>query len=292
VMEVRSSPLMLSPEDLEIQYQLGQDLAGQLRLLGYGLDKEEVAFGEEFTLTLYWQALTEMEEDYNLVVQLRGENRVWAEERYVLVSEYYPTSQWREGEALWNRHELGVAPEAPFVEGTLEIDLLDAEEISLLEEAFVLTEVGIKGRRSEIPQIQHPMEVDLAGKIAFLGYDLEAEEIKAGDATHLTLYWQAQGEMDTSYTVFTQLLGEDDKLWGQEDGVPMKGRHPTTQWKEGEVIVDEYDIAPKEELPEGEYRLGVGMYDAETSDRLPAFDKEGRRLPQDWVLLGKVKVED
>ncbi len=290
--EVKNSPLMLSPEDLEIGHPLEWNLTGQLKLLGYDLDEEEVAFGEEFTLTLYWQALREMEEDYNLVVQLRGENRVWAEGRYVLGSEYYPTSQWREGEALWNRHELEVDPEAPFVEGTLEIDLLDAEGRSLLGEALALTEMGIQGRRFEAPLIQHPMEVDLAGKMALLGYDLEAEEIKAGDTVHLTLYWRAQGEMDISYTVFTQLLGKDDKLWGQKDGIPMQGRHPTTQWKEGEVIVDEYDIAPKEGIPTGRYRLGVGMYDLETRDRLPAFDKQGTRLPQDWIVLGEVRVED
>ena len=156
----------------------------------------------------------------------------------------------------------------------------------------VLTQMEIQGRRSEVPPIQHPMEVDLGGRVVFLGYDLEAEEIKAGDTVHLTLYWRAQGEMEISYTVFTQLLGEDDKLWGQKDGIPMQGRHPTTRWKEREVIVDEYDIVPKEEIPTGRYRLGVGMYDLETRERLPAFDREETRLPQDWILLGEVGVEE
>jgi len=289
--EVKISPLMLSPEDLEIGHPLERNLAGQLKLLGYDLDKEDAAFGEEFALTLYWQALGEIEEDYDLAVQLRGDNRSWAEGRYVLGSEYHPTSQWREGEALWTRYELGVDIEAPFVEGTLEIDLLDAEGRSLSGEAFVLTEMGIEGRRFKVPQIQHPMEVNLGGKATFLGYDLEAEQIKLEDTIHLTLYWRAKVKMETSYTVFTHLLGKDNTLWGQKDGIPMKGRHPTTQWKGGEVIGDEYDIALKEGIPKGRYRLEVGMYDLETGERLPVFDENGTRMPQDRILLGAVKVE-
>ena len=154
----------------------------------------------------------------------------------------------------------------------------------------MLTEIQIEGRRFEVPRIQHPMEFDLGEKVVFLGYDLEPEEIKAGDTIHLTLYWQARREMEISYTVFTHLLGEDNKLWGQQDDIPMKGRHPTTQWRQGEVIVDKYDITPKEGIPAGSYRLGVGMYDLQTMERLPVFNEDGTRVPQDRILLGEVRV--
>jgi len=283
MVEVKSSPLALSPKDLEIQYPLERDLVGQVKLLGYGLDKEEVAFGEEFTLALYWQALREIEGDYRLVVRLRDE-KVWAEGKFSLGGEYYPSSQWKEGEVLWDRYDLRVDEEAPCTEGTLAIDLLDAEGRSLLGDSLVLTKMRIEGRRFEAPEIQHPMEVNLEGQVDFLGYDLETKEIKAGDTIHLTLYWRAKREMEISYTVFTHLLGEDNTLWGQKDSIPMKGRHPTTQWREGEVIVDEYDIIVKREIPKGKYRLEVGMYDLETGERLPAF-KGGRRLEGDRILL-------
>jgi len=284
MIEVKSSPFVLSPEDLEIQYPFDRRAGGQLRFLGYALNKEKVAFGEEFTLTLYWQALMDIEEDYNLVVQLRGEDRVWAEGSYVLGSEYYPTSQWREGEVLWDRYDLKVDAEAPQLEGILEIDLLDAQEHSLLEKPVTFAKMKIQGRRFTSPEISHPMEVNLGRKVDFLGYDLETKEIRAGDTIHLTLYWQAKREMKISYTVFTHLLGEDNKPRGQRDGIPMKGRHPTTQWQEGEVIVDEYDIIVEGEIPEGKYRLEVGMYDLDTGERVPAF-KGGRRLEGDRILL-------
>ncbi|RLF44569.1 MAG: hypothetical protein DRN29_08195 [Thermoplasmata archaeon] len=282
---VKSSPLALSPQELEIRYPLARTLAGcRLSLQGYGVAMEKVAFGEEFTLTLYWQALKKMQEDYALLVQLRGDKGVWAEGSYVLGSRYYPTSQWREGEVLWNRYDLRVDAEAPWGEGILEINLLDAKGEPLLEKPLALTKMDIQGRRFVVPEISHPMKVDLGGKVDFLGYDLKTTKIKAGETIHLTLYWRAKREMRVSYTVFTHLLGEDNTIWGQKDGIPMKGRHPTTQWQVGEVIVDEYEIITKKDTPEGIYRLEVGMYDLNTGERLPAFEG-GRRLEGDRILL-------
>ncbi|HID86044.1 MAG TPA: hypothetical protein EYP55_01535 [Anaerolineae bacterium] len=100
----------------------------------------------------------------------------------------------------------------------------------------------------------------------------------------LTLYWQAQKEMEASYKVFTHLLDENSRLWGQKDDIPCKGRHPTTEWLPGEVVVDEYEIAVKPDAPSGEYVLEVGMYDAATGERLPVYIN-GQRSPGDRVLL-------
>ena len=49
----------------------------------------------------------------------------------------------------------------------------------------------------------------------------------------------------------------------------MNGEAPTTTWLPGEVIKDEYRLFVPPELPPGEYSLIVGMYIAETGQRLP-----------------------
>jgi 4-amino-4-deoxy-L-arabinose transferase-like glycosyltransferase len=283
--DVRPSPLLLSPGDLTIRYPLERNLGGQLRLLGYDLDKAAVTWGDKFTLTLYWQALQEMDNDYGLVVQLTGGYGVWAEGRYLLGNKYHPSSQWRQGEVLWTQYQLEVDTEAPFTEGTLEIDVQHTDGRSLLEESCAVAKIEIQGRRSETPEIANSMAVNLGSKITFLGYDLDREEIKTGDVIHLTLYWQAQEEMEVSYTVFTHLLGEDNGLWGQKDSIPMGGKHPTTRWREKEIIADEFLITVEDGIPEGRYRLEVGMYNLETGERLPVF-LEGKPLAGDRVLLG------
>ncbi len=283
--EVVRSPLPLSPADLPIQNPSEREIVGQMKLLGYGLSKDEVAFGEGFTLSLYWQALREMKEDYTLRVQLKDkEGRVWAEGRFPLVNEYHTTSKWSVGEVVWGQYDLVVDREAPLTKGALAINLLDSKGKPLLEENLTLAELTIDGRRFEVPEIERLMRANLGDTVTLLGYDLAEAEVEPGGRLHLTLYWQARREMKTSYKVFTHLLDEDSRLWGQKDGIPCKGRHPTTEWLPGEVVVDEYEIAVKPDAPLGEYALEVGMYDEATGKRLPVYIN-GQPLPGDRVLL-------
>ena len=43
-------------------------------------------------------------------------------------------------------------------------------------------------------------------------------------------------------------------------------------------------------LPAGDYSLSVGMYDAETFDRVAAFAEDGSRLAEDRIVLGQIQV--
>ena len=94
--------------------------------------------------------------------------------------------------------------------------------------------------------------------------------------------------MTVSYTVFTHLLGKDGSIWGQRDNIPVKGTYPTTGWREGEIIADEYEITVKSDAPPGKYQIGVGMYDAATGQRLPVFDESKAPLPGDRILLDQI----
>jgi hypothetical protein len=145
-------------------------------------------------------------------------------------------------------------------------------------------------RRFTVPPIQHLVEANLGHRVKLLGYDLSAETLKAGDTLRLTFYWQAQRQMVTSYTVFTHLLDKDSHIWGQKDSIPCDGTRPTTGWVEGEVIADEYNIVVQPDAPPGEYVIEVGMYEAETGQRLPVLDEEGQ-VQGDRVLLGKMVVK-
>jgi hypothetical protein len=72
--------------------------------------------------------------------------------------------------------------------------------------------------------------------------------------------------------------------------MPVQGTHPTTGWLAGEVIVDRYEIRVKPDIPAGEHRIEIGMYDAVTGERLPVW-MEGERVQGDRILLEKMKME-
>ena len=91
--------------------------------------------------------------------------------------------------------------------------------------------------------------------------------------------------------MFTQLIGPDGLVWGQQDNQPQAGRYPTTSWNLRDKVVDRYDLELREGAPVGEYRLIVGMYDLKTGQRLAAVDKEGNHLADDAIMLTTINVE-
>jgi hypothetical protein len=71
--------------------------------------------------------------------------------------------------------------------------------------------------------------------------------------------------------------------------MPQDGYKATSTWAVGEEIEDHYGVLMPESVPEGEYSLIVGFYDAVTGARLQAGDAAGRILG-DTVTLTKLSV--
>ncbi|NIO68249.1 MAG: hypothetical protein GTN71_04140 [Anaerolineae bacterium] len=70
----------------------------------------------------------------------------------------------------------------------------------------------------------------------------------------------------------------------------MDGFYPTTTWEAGEIVRDQYDLGISPDTPPGQYQIEVGMYLAETGERLPLLAQDGS-VRGDKVLLTRVGVE-
>ena len=137
--------------------------------------------------------------------------------------------------------------------------------------------------------MDHELAWLLGDGVRLLGYDVD-DGARPGETLRLTLYWQCVAEMTGSYTVFTHLLDVDNVIRGQVDRLPASGAAPTTGWLRGEVITDPYEIAMDAEVPEGQYLVEIGMYDATTMERLPVLDAQGARQG-DSVPLAQIEVK-
>jgi hypothetical protein len=222
-----------------------------LQLLGFDLPREQVNPGETLEVALYWKALRDVADDYVVVVELSdAQGRVWAREESRPAYGDYPTTKWDEGEVIRDWHE----------------PVVDA-----------------------VPPMENQLGWLLGDSVRLLGYDL-VRSVEPGEPLRLTLYWQCVAEMNTSYTVFTHLLDVDNVVRGQVDQQPLAGEAPTTSWVEGEVIADVYEIPVGLDAPAGEYVVEIGMYEASTMDRLPAYDAQGT-LQGDVILLDSVLVQ-
>jgi len=281
---------------LAIPHPFMEELGGEMQLLGYELAATEAKSGDSLHLTLFWRALKQTSKEYDLLLELQdATGSVWAEGRFPLAKATYPTTQWTEGEVVRGQYDLIVDAAAPPGEYRLALDLVDkAAGQRLLGHDIVLAELRIESRKRQfaVPEtIQYPLRANLGDYVTLLGYDLAETEVEPDGVLHLTLYWQAQREMETSYKVFTHLLDKEEQIWGQRDSIPVGGTYPTTGWLPGEVIVDEYEIPVRPDTPLGEYVIEVGMYDAETMRRLPPFDEKAARIPDDRILLERITIK-
>ena len=85
----------------------------------------------------------------------------------------------------------------------------------------------------------------------------------------VSLHWVANQPLDKNYTVFVQVIDfSKPEVIAQNDSQPAWGRSPTSQWIPGESILDTHIITLPAALRAGSYELIVGLYDAETGERL------------------------
>jgi len=285
------------PEALFIQHTRDADFAADIRLLGYSLGGESLQPGHSLEMTLFWQALRDLHKDYHLSLQIQDdEGQSWASIEGPLTHAAYPTSLWKQGQLVRGLHSLLIPARVPSGDYWLTLSLFrpaDGQLLSLRRwglnwgDTYLLGMIKVQGRphQSQPPvSIGHPMSLRLGQAVQFLGYELDRQEVSAGGSLHLTLYWHALSEMDTSYSVFTHLIDAENYIWGQKDGIPGDGSLPTSSWLTGEYIIDEYEIPVRADAPAGEYLLEIGMYDLATMIRLPVFDTQGAGIG-DRILL-------
>ena len=109
--------------------------------------------------------------------------------------------------------------------------------------------------------------------------------LSPGDSLTVVLVWESDGEVKENYTVFCHVLSASGELVAQRDGPPLYGVRLTPSWRAGEIIEDSREVFLDSDLAPGEYELSVGMYDAETMERLAAYDAAGHRLPEDRIVV-------
>jgi hypothetical protein len=265
-----------------------------LALRGYDVDASQVPSDGKLRINLYWQCLCPMREDYGVFLKLlNGARSIWGQQSSRPLSDGLPTSLWEKAMIVRDERVIEVLPgtlPGPYLIEVILYDFTSEKWVSPQGEGDLL--LGpVEIPRREIPtieglDIEHPLKVNLGDKIQLLGYHLESG-LRPGDGIHLTLFWQSLAKMDKAYTVFTHLVDAENRTWAQKDNQPVDGFYATTRWEPGEIVRDQYDLLIPSDVPPGEYQIEVGMYLAETGERLPVFNGEGQ-FSGDKIPLGTV----
>ena len=285
------------PDELlfPIEYIEQVNLSDKTLFLGYDLDPSWVASDDKVILTLYWLALEPMQADYVVYLKLiNAVYHVWGEQESRPYWDGLPTNTWHKGQIIGDTREIRLLPGTPPGSYQITVNLFDPYRRDELKPERDLMLGPVEVPRREPPPIStldmdHPLEVDLGGKVRLLGYSIQSG-FRPGDGIHLTLFWQALEEMDKSYTVFTHLTDAKGRIWGQKDNPPVDGFYPTTGWEAGEIVRDQYDIPILPDAPPGAYQIEVGIYLAETGERLQVVDLQMDQVA-DRVLIHEIQIK-
>ena len=117
---------VMSPADADssMQHTVAANLDNKALLIGYGLGGQEIEAGGTLRLTLYWQALAEMERRYTVFVHLLdADNRIVAQMDSEPLGGTHPTTEWQFGEIVRDSYGLLIAPDTPPGEYLLEVGM-------------------------------------------------------------------------------------------------------------------------------------------------------------------------
>jgi hypothetical protein len=150
---------------------------------------------------------------------------------------------------------------------------------------------GIKVQPDPIPAAKiQPLEVDFNRQITLTGYHLN-QPLSPGNLLNLTLFWQVEAPIEVDFTVFVQLVDQDDNIVAQKDNKPQNGFYGTTYWQPGEQIVDLHIFPIPADISPGRYDLLLGFYETETGLRLQILDEVGV-FKSDHMRLSDLEIRD
>ncbi len=279
-----------------ISQPLSVNFGSKIKLLGYELPSRRVQPGSGLPITLYWQGLEWLGEEFVIFTRLLDNRQVARGGYDRLARENYSTLLWAPGEIITDGFAAPVEPDAPDgvyylslgwyrqIDGQAQsLPIIDPEtgqpsDVSAVMVGPVKVGGPPAGVTVEQAEPDNPVHVSLGDQIELLGFDLTQESGGQSDdslnlpnspnSLNLTFYWQALRQPDADYTAFVHVRDEAGEIVAQKDQPPLGGAYPTDLWDAGEIIKDELSVSLAGIGP-GRYELVVGLYDFASGQRLP-----------------------
>jgi len=297
-------PLLSEAEIQAIPHRLDANFGDVMKLLGYTISIPNTQYpipnrlkpGDSLTVTLYWQSLAKMHQNYTIFVHLLDENDLILTQRNTFPGlGSFPTTLWQPGDAIADTYTM-VLPDTTYAPSLAQLevglfDLATGERLPVYAPGGELMGDNVRFEKIEVLPISetglpNSAHFNFAGKIALVGYEMDRRKAEPGEAIRLTLYWQGLAKMEDDYTVFVHMLRGTDQIWAGMDRQPQRA---TSSWGKGQIVVDQYELRIPPDAPPDVYEIEVGLYLPETGDRLDLLSQDGRVMGN-RVLLTKVRI--
>lgn len=243
-----------------------------VRLLGLNFGVGAVPSGGEAPLTLYWQALRPLADDYQVVLRLvdaRGHQ--WGIYEGRPAAYEHPTFRWRPGEIVPGRLQLHVLPGTPPGQYDLTIELyptattqpleIRAPDGSPLGQTRIIASLNVTlpAQPPDMGALQRSiptwLHVRLAPEVLLLGHDTAAASVLPGDVMRLSLWWQALAGPTQDYGLALRLVDAQGRAASQQITPLTTQSYPTSAWHPLEVVRGQIDYLVRYDTAPGDWRL-------------------------------------
>src|SRR5207248_3278791 len=122
---------------------------------------------------------------------------------------------------------------------------------------------------SNAPPLQLQVGANLEDKVELLGVTVTPGMVLPGESMKVTAYFRVIEQLDNDYMVFVHAddpMNSSDRI--NADHRPAGGVYPTTQWKKGETVKDEFNVYVPPGMPARSLNLFMGLWDPKTDARL------------------------
>lgn len=250
---------------------------------------------ELMQLTLAWQLPHPVATNYNVSLRLTDANG-----NFLRLADrqpgygFLPSSGWPINQPIYDWHLLELPPAAeqhaePFIVVAQLYDVATGtpfltRRLGEIDPTAVPLSFSNNEPSFTVPDGLTPFTAVFGDQIQLEGYAIEQSD----ETLLLTLAWRALTPGQQDYVRFVHLVDapEGNVPIVQVDDFPQNNSYPTSQWIEGEVVIEQIRL-PLEALSEGVYTAAVGFYEPipDVWPRLTAVDAEQTPLPDNRLLL-------
>lgn len=122
---------------------------------------------------------------------------------------------------------------------------------------------------SDIPPQATPANIGLDNILRLAGYQLpNARSSTTNNQLPITLYWHALAPISQDYTISVRARAAGGALLAQQDQWPVDGLLPTSQWRQGDYVVDTHSLKLSAEQAAQFSHFEIVVYNAQTGQTL------------------------
>ena len=120
-----------------------------------------------------------------------------------------------------------------------------------------------QGRQLGAAELRQHANKELVEPLRLVGYNVNSRRITIDTLLQFGLYLRSDARVNGNYQIFTHVLAADGTLIAQADHIAGADSYPTSLWQPGSLIYNRFEIQLPASAPPGDYRVVVGLYEAD-----------------------------